>query len=387
MSCDLDLVFMTDVESARRRLNNFLESEQEVSRAGLNAIAQHKYKSGVYTPLDLLFYKIWWTPVASRLPAWLAPNLITFIGFLVTFSNIPLMVYFNPTLETGLPSWVFAYAGLSVFFYVTMDAIDGMQARATKSSSPLGQLFDHGCDCTITTVYSLMMINALNLGPDWRSAALVASVQFAFFLSQWEEKYTGICRTCVMGIFGVTETQLMLMTTMFVSAMYPNMWTWTVYNNWTVSDCYVLFYLGFMVLVSCSCILGIVFKHPRAIVELGSVAGLNLFVLMLSFNGMRPEEYLVVLLALAFNNSFSTTRVIVSSMSHTEFPLYHTQAIPFFVLIFLRILMGYSAGWKLVFVFYLGALLDHVAKALVKTVNEISSYLGIYVFDITRKRT
>ncbi len=27
-----------------------------------------------------------------------------------------------------------------------MDAIDGKQARRTGSSSPLGELFDHGCD-------------------------------------------------------------------------------------------------------------------------------------------------------------------------------------------------------------------------------------------------
>ncbi len=27
-----------------------------------------------------------------------------------------------------------------------MDAIDGKQARRTSSSSPLGELFDHGCD-------------------------------------------------------------------------------------------------------------------------------------------------------------------------------------------------------------------------------------------------
>lgn len=27
-----------------------------------------------------------------------------------------------------------------------MDAIDGKQARRTGTSSPLGELFDHGCD-------------------------------------------------------------------------------------------------------------------------------------------------------------------------------------------------------------------------------------------------
>ena len=378
---------MTGNTSAVRRLDDWLEDQQELPRSGLSAIANHKYKSGVYTPLDLVFYKIWWTPVASRLPSWLAPNLITFIGFLSTFSNIPLMMYYNPTLESTVPSWVFAYAGFSVFFYITMDAIDGMQARATKSSSPLGQLFDHGCDCAITTVYALMMINALGLGPEWRSTALVASVQFAFFLSQWEEKYTGICRTCVMGLFGVTETQVMLMSTMFLSAYDPSLASMIIFNKWTFSNCYVAFYVGFMLLISASCIIGILLKFPRAVVELLSVASLNIAVLSWStcFD-MQPDEYMVALLALAFNNSFATTRVIVASMSHTRFPLFHPQAVPYFILISVRLVVGYSPVWKLLLVFYLGGLLDHIAKALYKTVNEISSYLGIYVFDITAKR-
>jgi hypothetical protein len=30
--------------------------------------------------------------------------------------------------------------------YQTLDAIDGKQARRTGTSSPMGELFDHGCD-------------------------------------------------------------------------------------------------------------------------------------------------------------------------------------------------------------------------------------------------
>jgi phosphatidylglycerophosphate synthase len=35
---------------------------------------------------------------------------------------------------------------LGLFLYQSLDAIDGKQARRTNSSSPLGELFDHGCD-------------------------------------------------------------------------------------------------------------------------------------------------------------------------------------------------------------------------------------------------
>jgi phosphatidylglycerophosphate synthase len=39
---------------------------------------------------------------------------------------------------------------LGLFLYQSLDAIDGKQARRTGSSSPLGELFDHGCDSVST---------------------------------------------------------------------------------------------------------------------------------------------------------------------------------------------------------------------------------------------
>lgn len=47
------------------------------------------------------------------------------------------------------PRWVYLVTAASVVLYVNLDCIDGKQARRTKSSSPLGQLFDHGCDALV----------------------------------------------------------------------------------------------------------------------------------------------------------------------------------------------------------------------------------------------
>ena len=41
-------------------------------------------------------------------------------------------------------------AGLGLFIYQSLDAIDGKQARRTKQATPLGELFDHGCDSVST---------------------------------------------------------------------------------------------------------------------------------------------------------------------------------------------------------------------------------------------
>jgi phosphatidylglycerophosphate synthase len=36
--------------------------------------------------------------------------------------------------------------------YQNLDALDGKQARRTGNSTPLGELFDHGCDAITTSV-------------------------------------------------------------------------------------------------------------------------------------------------------------------------------------------------------------------------------------------
>jgi phosphatidylglycerophosphate synthase len=54
------------------------------------------------------------------------------------------MAWYCSDLEGKAPEWVYYLCAFNVFMYQTLDAIDGKQARRTGSSSPLGELFDHG---------------------------------------------------------------------------------------------------------------------------------------------------------------------------------------------------------------------------------------------------
>ena len=49
-----------------------------------------------------------------------------------------------------LPGWTLVTAAVGLFIYQALDAIDGKQARRTGSATPLGELFDHGCDSLST---------------------------------------------------------------------------------------------------------------------------------------------------------------------------------------------------------------------------------------------
>ena len=48
------------------------------------------------------------------------------------------------------PAWANLLCAFGLFVYQSLDAIDGKQARRTNSSTPLGELFDHGCDAVST---------------------------------------------------------------------------------------------------------------------------------------------------------------------------------------------------------------------------------------------
>merc|ERR1712226_1725701 len=117
-----------------------------LSEDGKTHIAEHKYKGGVYTPLDN-FLNPFWLWMTELLPRTLAPNAVTLLGFLPLVVVYVLVWMYCPDCGTPLPSWLYFTAAFSMWFYQTMDCMDGKQARRLGCSTPLGQLFDHGVDC------------------------------------------------------------------------------------------------------------------------------------------------------------------------------------------------------------------------------------------------
>jgi len=91
-----------------------------------------------------------------------------------------------------IPAHVIWTYGACVFIYATMDALDGKQARRTGSSSPLGLMFDHGCDCIQTTLLSMCMGCIFQVGFTWKMCMVWALAAIGFFLATFEEYYTGM---------------------------------------------------------------------------------------------------------------------------------------------------------------------------------------------------
>ena len=153
----------------------------------------------------------------------MAPNMVTFIGWIFVILSYSVMLFYDYTFTKIIPSWTFLFAAVSLFIYSTLDAIDGKQARRTNSSSPLGQLFDHGCDSFSMSFFVLAACQAVRLEPHGIFFVFMAA-QVTWWSSNWLEYQTGVLKTNVGG-FGVTETELICIVIHLLTGLFgQEMW-------------------------------------------------------------------------------------------------------------------------------------------------------------------
>lgn len=148
----------------------------------------------------------------------MAPNLMTTLGFFFMSLSYITMLYYDCSLTHDVPSWTYFFAGICIFIYQTLDACDGKQARRTKSSSPLGQLVDHGCDSFAINFMFLSVIQAVGI-PRFHIIFCYIGMQYIFWTSQWYENHTKILMTNV-GNIGVTEIELIIILLHFITGVY-----------------------------------------------------------------------------------------------------------------------------------------------------------------------
>lgn len=187
------------------------DSLQVLTVSGLDNIKRHKYTAGAYTPVDNLINPLW-VRLTTFLPRWLAPNLVTLIGTAPLVALYIMYAFTSPKLDGDAPPWLLLVGGVCVLFYQTMDAMDGKQARRTQSSSPLGQLVDHGCDCLCMLSHNVQAVAVFHGRPLFVFLLLTVT-QLVFFVAQFEEYHTGVLNTSA-GPVGVTEVQMLLIVTL-----------------------------------------------------------------------------------------------------------------------------------------------------------------------------
>ncbi|PZC79060.1 hypothetical protein B5X24_HaOG216875 [Helicoverpa armigera] len=196
--------------------------ERILNAAQLKRLSEHKYSCTSASILDA-WLQPWWCWLVSKTPLWLAPNLITILGLIVNIVTTLILVWFSPDARQEPPRWACALCALGVFIYQSLDAIDGKQARRTGSQSPLGELFDHGCDSISTVFIALGACIAVKLGeyPTWMFFQCFCAMTL-FYCAHWQAYVTG---TLKMGRIDVTEAQYSIMGIHLVSAILgPSFW-------------------------------------------------------------------------------------------------------------------------------------------------------------------
>eukprot|EP00055_Hartaetosiga_balthica_P006789 m.22160 g.22160 ORF g.22160 m.22160 type:complete len:377 (-) comp5426_c0_seq1:87-1217(-) len=207
---------------------SFLGKQKDLKRnvltdSQLERLKQHQYKSEGMSVLEPGM-NVFWKWLVLQMPLWLAPNLITFVGLIINVGTCLILLYFNPMMSNdhNTPIWAYIACGVGLFIYQALDNIDGKQARRTGSATPLGELFDHGCDAISTIFVCVSAITTLEVG----SSALgfygaIVGVAL-FYMSHWESYVKG---RLAFGYLDVTETQFVFIAIYFVRAFFgSNVW-------------------------------------------------------------------------------------------------------------------------------------------------------------------
>ncbi|XP_049543228.1 cholinephosphotransferase 1 isoform X4 [Anopheles darlingi] len=188
----------------------------------LKKLGDHKYSCTNVSLMDP-FLQPWWCWLVSKVPMWLAPNLITIVGLIINIITTLILIYHSPNGREEPPRWASALCAAGLFIYQSLDAIDGKQARRTNSSSPLGELFDHGCDSISTVFVALSACISVQLGfyPRWMFFQCFCAMTL-FYCAHWQTYVSGTLR---FGKIDVTEAQCTIIGIHLISAIFgPSIW-------------------------------------------------------------------------------------------------------------------------------------------------------------------
>uniref|UniRef100_A0A5B7A7N3 Putative choline/ethanolaminephosphotransferase 1 n=1 Tax=Davidia involucrata TaxID=16924 RepID=A0A5B7A7N3_DAVIN len=187
---------------------------------GVAALHRYKYSGVDHSYLAKYVLQPFWSRFVNFFPLWMPPNMITLIGFIFLATSALLGYIYSPRLDSAPPRWVHLAHGLLLFLYQTFDAVDGKQARRTNSSSPLGELFDHGCDALACALESLAFGSTAMCGRSTFWFWVISAVPF--YCATWEHYFTN---TLILpAINGPTEGLMLICVSHFFTAIVGAEW-------------------------------------------------------------------------------------------------------------------------------------------------------------------
>jgi phosphatidylglycerophosphate synthase len=177
----------------------------------------YTYRSAQESILLPYYRRFVWAPALELIPETIAPNTLTAISTLSCGASFMLAAAFPHDAVAMIA------AAVLVFTYLSLDNMDGAQARRVGRSSRLGEFLDHWLDTLNNGFVTLGACLAVGL-PPFFSLGVFGVTTLAFYAVQWELRRTGVFRMGrIADVEGNTAVCLLYLTIAFAG---PEFFSW-----------------------------------------------------------------------------------------------------------------------------------------------------------------
>ncbi|KAM3929125.1 ethanolaminephosphotransferase 1-like [Leptodactylus fuscus] len=383
-------------------------SYQYITSDQLAGFDKYKYSAVDTNPISVYVMQHVWNKVVQVVPLWIAPNMLTFSGFLIIVVNYILLSYYDWDYSASgigyqhIPTWVWISAALGNFLAYALDSIDGKHARRTQSSSPLGELFDHGLDSWTASIFPLSLFSIFgchsgDAGLSPMKMYLVTSVVlFTFMLSHWEKYNTGVLfLPWAYDISQLSMTLVYILTAIVGVETFHN----PVFPHVYMTDFLITFLVGCSLLIALpQTLYNIVIAYRQKTLLKNSVyeallplfSPSLLFILLTVWTIFSPSKILeqqprlfLWMVGVLFSNV--TCRVIICQMSNTRSEAFHWLLWPLALVVGLAV-SGYLGTLEELTFFAVTALATaaHIHYG-VCVGKQLSRHFHIYVFSLKKR--
>nr|XP_022287883.1 choline/ethanolaminephosphotransferase 1-like [Crassostrea virginica] len=367
--------------------------KEVLSQSQLKNLKDHQYSATGQSLIEPWF-QVFWRWLIEKVPLTWAPNSITLVGLIINILTTLLLVICSPDGSTEAPRIVYLLCALGLFVYQSLDAIDGKQARRTKTSSPLGELFDHGCDSISTVFVSVGVTIGLELGHNvyWMMFDVFLGL-FLFYMAHWQTYVTGTLR---FSQFDVTETQVMIMILHFINFLFgSHIWSLqlpvlgiplrmiVVYLS--LAPSFLQFYNNIGIILqggsgkNKSTIAGTSTIFP--VFPLGIVIALAVMIAHKSPSNLYENHPCLYLLSFGILSAKVINRLIVAHMTKSEMDLMDSGILgPLFLFLnqYFNCLVNETLVLWICFIY----VTQDIVRYCMAVCQQISQFLQIYCFDI-----
>uniref|UniRef100_A0A8B9T7L5 Ethanolaminephosphotransferase 1 n=1 Tax=Anas platyrhynchos TaxID=8839 RepID=A0A8B9T7L5_ANAPL len=328
-------------------------------------------------PLSVYVMQPIWNKIIKIVPLWIAPNLLTFSGFVMILVNYFLISFYD---------WDYTASGKYPYIVIFQNyRAASVTLLRLSPSSPLGELFDHGLDSWATSIFVLSFFSVCSRDNGKTGVSVytmyiyLSIVLFNFMCSHWEKYNTGV----LFLPWGYDLSQVLIAAYLLTGLVGVEVWQKPLLFGYYITDVLVILLIG-----KCPDPWKTLLAHLKKTLKNGSlyegllplVSPLLLFVLLTVWVVLSPGNILAKqprlflwMVGVTFSNVIC--KVIVCQMSSTRPELLHWFLFPLALVVYAAIsgLLGWAEEAA------------HVHYGICVVRGQLSEHFNIYIFSLKKR--